>query len=51
MMDWMNRMLDASSKLTADDQSELQIWKSTDNDRAISEWPGWERLVGKMPKG
>lgn len=51
MMLWLNRMLDAYGNLSAFDQAELQAWKAGDNNRAISDWPGWESRVGKMPKG
>jgi DNA-binding MarR family transcriptional regulator len=47
---WLKRMFDAYSNLTASDQTELKNWKSADKDRAISDWPGWESLVGKIPK-
>jgi DNA-binding MarR family transcriptional regulator len=48
---WVNLMMDAFIKLSKEDRAALESWVSANAGTATrSEWPGWEKLIGKRPK-
>ncbi|MDT7807990.1 MAG: hypothetical protein QOJ70_1803 [Acidobacteriota bacterium] len=52
MIDWFSRMVAAYSKMPEEDRQALKEWEATnlgDKGMATSDWPGWEKYVGKPP--
>lgn len=52
MLEWMTRMIQAFREMPRKDQKELLAWERENRDGntvATSDWPGWERLIGKKP--
>jgi hypothetical protein len=52
MLDWFTRMVDASVKMSEADRRALNEWEAANLDgkkAATSDWPGWEKYLGKKP--
>lgn len=52
MLDWYARMVEASVKMSDDDRRALNEWETANlggKNVATSDWPEWERLIGKKP--
>jgi hypothetical protein len=50
---WFSRMVDASMKMSEEDKRALKEWEAANLDGrnvATSDWPGWEKFVGKKPE-
>jgi DNA-binding MarR family transcriptional regulator len=48
---WFNRLIDAFEGLAAQDKAALNNWESENPGAIRSDWPGWEKLIGKRPDG
>jgi DNA-binding MarR family transcriptional regulator len=52
MISWFGRMVDAFTKMSEKDKQALKEWEAEnlgDKRMATSDWPGWEKYVGKKP--
>ena len=47
---WFNRVLAAYETISPRDKVALNDWISANAPAGISDWPGWERLIGKRPQ-
>jgi hypothetical protein len=51
---WSGKMVEAYKNLSKEEKQELEEWERTRvNSRdgiATSDWPGWEKYIGKMPE-
>lgn len=48
---WFNRMMNAFEKMEPEERMALNEWESANPEGSRSEWPGWEKLIGKRPAG
>jgi len=52
MIAWLDRLIEASTKLSPKERRALKEWESVNVDGAnvpTSDWPGWEKYIGKKP--
>lgn len=54
LLAWFEKMVEAHKLLTEEEREELAEWDRTRVDGSgkvsTSDWPGWEKYVGKMPE-
>jgi hypothetical protein len=53
MLDWVNKMMDAYKNMSPQDRAALDVWEAKNlNGSTVgtSDWPGWEKLIGKKPQ-
>ncbi len=52
MLAWYAKMNEASQKFSPEERAELEAWEAANLDGATvatSDWPGWEKYIGKSP--